>query len=174
MRTLPVLLWLLLAVAARSQNPVAESDFTDLGTVVSEAYARISGPAGVLDTAAVRALFLPEATFTFRRKFKDFENTYPQAVTLNLREYLAMAAENHAHRAFYEEELGRRVQRFHGLAVVWSPYQILLGPEKKLYKRGINVFVLINSNGRWFISHTAWDTESEGHPLPPEDLFPQR
>jgi hypothetical protein len=175
-------LLLLLALAASvgstpllAQRTVIESrgkryDAANLDSLVAATYALISGPADSQrgrDTAAIRQLFWPTARLAFLRPPGAVAQGRPAVGDLSVDDYLGVVARNSRQSAFYERELGRRTQVWNGLASVWSAYEITDSIGGPVVDRGINSLQLIFGNGRWWVLHIAWNSETPASPLPP-------
>ena len=72
--------------------------------------------------------------------------------------------------AFYETELGRRVNQFGNIAQVFSAYQFTLEKGGEVKARGINSIQLIKDQGRWWIANIHWDSETDSEKIPIEYL----
>jgi hypothetical protein len=144
-----------------SQRPVANpADVSSVDAIVKATYTVISGPAGARDWNRFYSLFLPEARMgavSGNGRFNDFT---PE-------QYVRMNSPLFEKQGFYEEELGRTVQEFGGVAQVASAYQFRFAPGGKVEQRGINYITLVKSAGRWWIANLSWQDEEGGLKLPP-------
>ena len=71
-------------------------------------------------------------------------------------------------RSFKEAPLGREIRVFGNVAVAVAACQITEN-ETKL-TRGIEMMLLVKTDGRWQIVSQAWDTEGKSKPIP-KDLL---
>ena len=75
-------------------------------------------------------------------------------------------------KGFYEVEATRRVERYGGVAHVWSTYLSLLEPDGEPFARGINSFQLFHDGERWYVVSIFWQQEDEETPVP-EPYLPE-
>lgn len=140
------------------------SDDDEIGAVIDEMYAMISGPAGPRDWSRQANCFLPEARQV--RTWVD-ENGRPQMLAMGLDEYAANVTPFFADNAFYEVETKRRIDRFGNMAHVWSNYEARTSPAAgDVERRGINSIQLFrHPDLGWRIVHMIWDNERPDNPL---------
>jgi hypothetical protein len=144
-----------------------ESTLSTPEAVVERLYAVISGAAEEeRDWEAFRDLFHPGS-----RLIVAF--THPDGGT-ETREWTPWAFARHAaedyrsHGGFWERETWARIERFGGVAHVWSVFESRRGSqESEPFGRGINSIQLLRSEGRWWISNLVWDLEQPHNPIPP-------
>ena len=129
-----------------------------IGSVIDEMYAMISGPAGPRDWSRQANCFLPEARQV--RTWVD-EAGQPQKLGMSLDEYEANTTPFFAANPFYEIETGRRIDVFGNMAHVWSNYEARRTPdEDPPERRGINSIQLFRDPELgWRIIHMIWDNE---------------
>jgi hypothetical protein len=134
------------------------SDEEEIGAVIDEIYAMISGPAGDRDWSRQANCFLPEARQV--RTFID-EDGRPAMLSMGLEDYARNVAPFFAANAFYEVETSRRIDRFGNMAHVWSAYETRASPDDATPERsGINSIQLFNHPDLgWRIIHMIWDNE---------------
>ena len=139
-------------------------DNAEIGAVIDEMYASISGPAGPRDWSRQANCFLPEARQV--RTWID-EQGRPQMLAMGLDDYAANTTPFFAANPFYEIETKRRIDRFGNMAHVWSHYEARTSPDAAdLERRGINSIQLFNHPEKgWRIIHMIWDNEREGNAL---------
>ncbi len=140
-------------------------DPTDIGAVIGEMYAIISGPAGPRDWSRQRAIFHPEARQI--RTGVD-EHGAPWMKIMSLDEYAENTTPFFAANAFYEVEIARRIDVFGSIAHAWSAYEARTAlDDEKPERRGINSIQLFrDEHGHWRIMAMIWDNEREGVELP--------
>jgi hypothetical protein len=73
-------------------------------------------------------------------------------------------------RGFFEKEIHRASERFGNVAHVWSTYESRDTVDGPVTARGINSLELFWDGKRWWISHSIWDEERPGNPLPKQYL----
>lgn len=140
-------------------------DPTDIGAVIGEMYAIISGPAGPRDWSRQRAIFHPEARQI--RTGVD-EHGAPWMKIMSLDEYAENTTPFFAANAFYEVEIARRIDVFGSIAHAWSAYEARTALDDEMpERRGINSIQLFrDEHGHWRIMAMIWDNEREGVELP--------
>ena len=133
-------------------------DEEQIGRVVDEMYAMISGPAGPRDWSRQRNCFLPEARQV--RTWVD-EQGRPAMLAMTLDEYAANTAPFFAANNFYEIETSRRIDLFGNIAQVWSGYEARNSlDDAEPERRGINSIQLFrHPELGWRIIHMIWDNE---------------
>ena len=134
------------------------NDEEQIGAVIDEMYAMISGPAGPRDWSRQEKCFLPEAR-QVRTSVDD--QGRPQKLSMSLDEYEANTTPFFAANAFYEVETSRRTDVFGNIAHVWSHYEARRSPnDSDVERRGINSIQLFRDADRgWRIIHMIWDNE---------------
>ena len=134
------------------------TDHEQIGAVIDEMYAMISGPAGPRDWSRQLNCFLPEARQV--RTFVD-EQGWPGMLAMGLDDYSANVAPFFMENPFYEVETERRIDLFGNMAHVWSHYEARTSPDAAdVERRGINSIQLFRHPDRgWRIIHMIWDNE---------------
>ena len=136
-------------------------DLKQIGAAVDEMYAMISGPAGPRDWSRQANCFHPEA-----RQIRTFVGPDGRSSMkiMSLDEYARNTTPIFAAQAFYEVEIGRRVDLFGNIAHVWSAYEARISPDDSdPERRGINSIQLFKDPDRgWRIVAMIWDNEREG------------
>jgi hypothetical protein len=129
-----------------------------IGSVIDEMYAMISGPAGPRDWSRQANCFLPEALQV--RTWVD-EQGRPQKLSMTLEEYEANTTPFFDANDFFEVETSRRIDLFGNIAHVWSAYEARRTPdENPPERRGINSIQLFrHPELGWRIIHMIWDNE---------------
>lgn len=141
------------------------ADLAAIGAAVDEMYAMISGPAGPRDWSRQANCFHPEARQI--RTFLDAEGR-PGCTIMGLDDYARDTTPFFMTHAFFEVEIGRRIDLFGNIAHVWSAYEARsalddAAPER----RGINSIQLFRDPELgWRIMAMIWDNEREGLSLP--------
>jgi hypothetical protein len=134
------------------------TDEEEIGAVIDETYAMISGPAGPRDWCRQANCFLPEARQV--RTWVDPDGR-PQKLSMSLDDYAANTTPFFAENAFYEVETSRRIDVFGNIAHVWSGYEARRSPDDSdVERRGINSIQLFRDPDLgWRIIHMIWDNE---------------
>ena len=68
-------------------------------------------------------------------------------------------------QAFFESEVGRRIERYGNIAHVWSEFEMRASPEAEPYSGGFNSISLYFKDNRWWIS--SWSTQYKDPSLEP-------
>jgi len=134
------------------------NDEVEIGAVIDEMYAMISGPAGPRDWSRQENCFLPEARQV--RTWVDEEGRATKK-SMGLDDYSRDTSPFFAANDFYEVEAGRRIDIFGNIAHVWSSYEARRSPDDAdVERRGINSIQLFKDSDRgWRIIHMIWDNE---------------
>jgi hypothetical protein len=134
------------------------SDEGEIGAVIDEMYAMISGPAGPRDWSRQANCFLADA-----RQVRTWVDEQGRAVkkSMSLDEYAENTQPFFEANAFYEVETSRRIDLFGNIAHVWSAYEARRTPdEEPPERRGINSIQLFKDPELgWRIIHMIWDNE---------------
>ena len=139
-----------------------EQDLVQIDAVITEMYAMISGPAGPRDWSRQANCFHPEAR---QIRTAIAAEGRPALTIMGLDDYAANTAPFFAAHAFYEIEIGRRVELFGAIAHAWSAYEArdTLDPGTEPERRGINSIQLTkDAELGWRIIAMIWDNEREG------------
>ncbi len=134
------------------------TDEQQIGAVLDEMYAMISGPAGPRDWSRQANCFLPEAR-QVRTSIDD--QGRPQMKAMGLEDYARDTTPFFAANDFYEVETSRRIDVFGNIAHVWSAYEARTSPDAAaVERRGINSIQLFrHADLGWRIVHMIWDNE---------------
>src|ERR1700754_1056809 len=134
------------------------SDEDEIGAVVDEMYAMISGPAGPRDWSRQWNCCLPEA-----RQVRTWvnEDGRPQMKSMSLEDYERDTTPFFATSPFYEIETGRRIDLFGNMAHVWSAYEARQStahgePERRVIN---SIQLFRHPEQGWRIIHMIWDNE---------------
>ena len=134
------------------------TDEQQIGAVIDEMYAMISGPAGPRDWSGQRNCFLAEATQV--RTWVDDQGR-AQKKAMGLDDYARDTTPFFSANPFYEVETERRIDIFGNIAHVWSAYEARRAPDDASHeRRGINSIQLFRDpDDGWRIIHMIWDNE---------------
>lgn len=133
------------------------NDLDDIGAVIDEMYAMISGPKGPRDWSRQKGVFRADA-----RQIRTGIDAggKPWIKVMSPDEYAADTTPFFAANDFHEVEISREIRIFGNMAHVWSAYQAN-------DRRGINSIQLYReADGRWRIVSMIWDNERPGLELP--------
>lgn len=134
------------------------NDEQQIGAVIDEMYAMISGPAGPRDWSRQRNSFLPEARQV--RTWVD-EQDRPAMKIMGPGDYAENTTPFFAANNFYEIETARRIDVFGNMAHVWSNYEARNSlDDAQPERRGINSIQLFrHPDEGWKIISMIWDNE---------------
>ena len=134
------------------------TDEQEIGAVIDEMYAMISGPAGPRDWSRQKNCFVLEARQV--RTGLD-EQERPAMTAMSVEEYARDTTPFFAANDFYEIETNRRINQFGNIAHVWSAYEARSAQgDAEPERRGINSIQLFRHVDRgWRIVHMIWDNE---------------
>jgi hypothetical protein len=140
-------------------------DLEAIGAAIDEMYAMISGPKGPRDWSRQSNCFHPDARQI--RTWVD-EAGRPAMKMMSVDEYARDTAPYFAANAFYEVEIGRRIDVFGNIAHAWSAYEARSSLEDTApERRGINSIQLFRDPEQgWRIISMIWDNEREGVGVP--------
>ena len=137
------------------------TDEQQIGAVIDEMYAMISGPAGPRDWSRQANCFLPEARQV--RTWVDEEGR-PKKRSMSLDEYSLDTSPFFEANPFFELEKARRIDVFGNIAHVWSHYEARTSTDHpEVERRGVNSIQLFrHPDLGWRILHMIWDNERAG------------
>jgi hypothetical protein len=142
-----------------------EADLAAIGKAIEEMYAMISGPAGPRDWSRQANSFHPDA-----RQMRTWidEDGRSAMKTMSLPDYARETSPYFAANAFYEVEIGCRIDLFGNMAHAWSQYEARRSPDDAdVERRGINSIQLFRDPERgWRIVSMIWDNERDGVSVP--------
>jgi len=147
-----------------ARDPGTHEDDPSLARAIEELYAVISfEEGGDPNWQGLRALFSPHARIT---------RVTPEGTDHMDRDgFVAMTQsllEHGAYTSFYEFEVARRIERFGGIAQVWSGYETRRNRHARAaLGRGVNSIQLIRDGEAWRVLGLLWD---ETHARPDLDF----
>ena len=146
------------------------ADVATIDAIVTALYASISGPAGeARDWDRFRSLFAPGARLI---PLARPANGPPVPRVLSPDDYVQRSGEFLTRYGFTEREIARRVDRFGGIAQVFSTYEgrFQASDAPSTPPRGINSIQLAFDGTRWWVVTVFWDSERADNPIPAEYL----
>lgn len=141
-------------------------DVATLDAIVKALYASISGPAGeARDWNRFRSLFAPGARLIPLARPANGP-VVPRVLTPD--DYVERSGPFLEKYGFTEREVARRVDRFGGIAQVFSTYEgKFQAPDAPgTPPRGINSIQLAYDGSRWWVVTVFWDSERADNPIP--------
>jgi hypothetical protein len=162
----PILLSVSISLAqepAPAAPEAAPADVESIDAILAALYEVISGPAGERNWDRFRSLFAPGGLLVPAAPRPD--GTAPVR-TLGVEDYVRVSGDYFRQNAFYEDEIGRKLDRFGNVANAMSAYASRHTPEGEPFARGVNSITMISDGTRWFVVSIAWDVDREGNPLP--------
>ncbi|WP_340064750.1 hypothetical protein [Ascidiimonas aurantiaca] len=137
--------------------------FTEIDEVITTLYNVISGPPGERDWALFRSLFHEHGTMGAVHVSKEGERDFRYFTTQT---YIDRNGPFFTKNGFFEEELGREIRHYGGVAQVFTAYQFRLREDGEVAQKGINCIQLVYDANRWFITNIVWEAESPENPIP--------
>jgi hypothetical protein len=153
--------------AAPAPEPRKE-DVASMDAILAALYDVISGPAGqARDWNRFRSLFVPGARLIPTGRTPEgvarISVTDPDGYITRSGNALA--------QGFFEKEVARKVDRFGGIAHVFSTYEARRkADDTQLLARGINSIQLFDDGKRWWIVSIYWQAERPDSQIPAEYL----
>ena len=147
----------------RTSSPIKEVVRVDLapsevGTpeaLAASLYAFISGPAGTKrDVDRIRSLFHPQARLIITARHPD-KGAFLRPMELEA--FLTFAVPQWE-KGFFERSTSVSVQKYEGVAQVWSPYEIRLAADGPVLYTGVNALHCAWDNKRWWITHLEFQS----------------
>ncbi len=141
----------------------------EISALIGVLYETICGPAGQeRQWERLRSLFFPGAHMI--RTSVDGNGT-PQAIVMDVEEYIASTSGFFQEQGFFEWEIAQRLDSFGNITHIFSTYEARHDPRETMpFKRGINSIQLFFDGKRWWIMNMLWDNEREDNPLPEQYL----
>jgi hypothetical protein len=166
------------AQLAAQQAPPSErvptpspADVATIDGAVAAIYAAISGPAGQpRDWDRFRSVMHPDARLI---------PTGPTpaggrgANFWTVEDYIARAGAQLEASGFFENEIGRRTDRYGSVVHLMSAYESLRTADGEPFARGVNSFQLFWDGSRWWVMNVFWEQETPENPIP-SDLIGAR
>jgi hypothetical protein len=147
----------------RVPTPAAE-DVATIDGAVAAIYAAISGPAGQpRDWDRFRSVMHPDARLI---------PTGPTptggrgANVWSVEDYIERAGTQLEASGFFENELGRRTDRYGSVVHLMSAYESLRTADGEPFARGVNSFQLFWDGSRWWVMNIFWEQETPQNPIP--------
>lgn len=148
------------AAAAHVPNP---ADVETLDGIMAALYDVISGPAGPRDWDRFRGLFLPGAVMGGAGPARDGVARLRLGTT---DDYVRGSGAYFMENAFFEREVGRKVQTWGPLTQVLTAYETAETAGGPATQRGVNSVTLFNDGKRWWITSITWAGEGPDRPMP--------
>lgn len=169
--TLSPLLISMMMYAQTGQDsiPANQKDVGSVDAIVGALYNVISGPAGEKrNWARLRTLFIPEAKMI---PTTSKPGGLGVKKVLSVEDYIRTSGPFLEKNGFYENEIGRRTERYGQIVHVFSTYESRQKQDDpKPFMRGINSIQLWYDGSRWWIMNVMWENESAGNPIPEKYL----
>ena len=146
-----------------SSNPLKEVVRADLSSgevgtpeaLTASLYAFISGPKDKKrDVEKIRALFHLQARIMVAARHPE---KGPFLRPMDLEAFLSFAVPQWE-KGFFEKGTSVTVQKYEGLAQVWSPYEIRLAEEGPAMFTGLNALQCAWDGKRWWITHLEFQS----------------
>lgn len=148
------------AAAPAAADP---ADVESIDAIIAALYDVISGPAGERDWDRFRSLFAPNATLSPMAPRPDGST---RLTVISPEQYVQWGGGYFLQNAFYEREVGRKLEQFGNVANAMSFYESRNAPEEEPFASGVNTITLLHDGTRWYVLSIAWDEVREGLPSP--------
>jgi len=160
-----ILLLMLIPTLAITQDKDYSAKVATIDTTIETLYSVISGEKGeARNWELFKHLFHKDA------KLIPSGNNRQGVVGvryLSADQYIATSGKWLLENGFFEEEIGRKTDRFGNMAQVFSTYESFRSKsETKPFMRGINSIQLLNDGKRWWIINIYWQGETPQQPIP--------
>jgi hypothetical protein len=160
---------LLVPAAARAQEappPADPADVASIDAIMAAVYDVISGPAGeVRDWDRFRSLFIPGARLI--PTGRPQEGGAVRARVMSPDDYVTSSGPYLEERGFFEDEIGRVVERFGPVVHLMSAYESRnRADDPEPFARGVNSFQLLDDGERWWVVSIYWAQETPDNPIP--------
>lgn len=152
------------ALSAQSAPVARPADVASLDAIIAALYDVISGPAGQRrDWDRMRTLFVPGARLIPTGRRADTATMR----MLTVEEYITGVGPRLEEGGFFEREIGRRTERYGGIAHVFSSYDSRrTAADLAPFARGINSIQAWHDGKRWWIVTIYWESERPDNPIP--------
>lgn len=156
------------AAPAKATPPARKEDVESMDAILGALYNVISGPAGqARDWDRFRSLFTPGARLIPTGRTPEGQ---PRIRVIDPEGYITNSSAA-LQQGFFEKEIARKVDRFGGIAQVFSTYEARrTANDPKPFVRGINSIQLYFDGTRWWIVSVYWEAERPDSPLPAQYL----
>lgn len=146
---------------------VPEPDPEDVATIdgiLAAVYGAISGPAGQpRDWERFRSVMHPQARLMPTGARQDGGGV----VAVNdVETYIQRATPGLEGGGFFENEIGRRTDRYGNVVHLMSAYESLRTADGEPFARGVNSFQLFFDGERWWVMSIFWEQETPATPIP--------
>jgi hypothetical protein len=155
------------APSAPTPEPRKE-DVASMDAILAALYDVISGPAGqARDWNRFRSLFVPGARLIPTGRTPEGV----ARITVSDPDGYITRSGNALAQGFFEKEVARKVDRFGGIAHVFSTYEARRkADDTQVLARGINSIQLFDDGKRWWIVSVYWQAERPDSQIPAEYL----
>lgn len=161
-----ILLISTLAILGCKPQPENNANHKDIIKVVNKTQKIVSIEKGQkIDTAQLRALFIPTARFNVIGE-DEGKNIFQ---TLSLDDFLSSLADEYYSNGYFETGKGHQVEEYNGIAHVMQSFY---GKDSEGEEGwGVNSYQLIFTEGRWLIANMVWTMSPNGKEGIPEKLL---
>ncbi len=149
--------------------PAKPEDVASVDAIIASLYDVISGPAGQKrDWDRMRSLFAPGARLIPMGPRQG--GGYTTRV-MTVEDYIRLAGPSLERDGFFEQEIGRRTERYGNMVHAFSTYDSRRElSDEKPFMRGINSIQAMYDGTRWWIISVLWESERSDNPIPEKYL----
>ena len=150
---------------AGGTHPPDPADVATLDGIMAAVYASISGPAGApREWDRFRSLMLPGARLIPTGVRPDGGVTHQ---VLTPEEFITQSGPSLVQNGFFEDEIGRVVERFGPVVHLMSAYESRRSADDpEPFMRGVNSFQLLHDGDRWWVVTIFWANETDTNRIP--------
>lgn len=148
----------------KSNYKAKEADVKTIDGMIAALYGVISGAKGKKrNWDRFRSLMKPTARMNAVATRANGKQVF---MSMTPEDYIKRNGPYLVGKGFFEEEIGRKTERFGNIAQVFSTYVSRHTKGGKIFMRGINSIQLSYENGRWWLVNILWNSETKDLPIP--------
>lgn len=155
------------ALVAQGQHPSDEHVFQAPETLLPALYSAVSGtPDSPQDWDVVRSFFLADAVFVMRTTRTATSIFSLDGFIQDFQQFMALPAVRQA--GFRERVVRTRPWVYRDMAHVLVLYEAHVPGSPRPPQQGVDSFLLVKRDGRWWIAAITNEIVDAEHPVPPE------
>lgn len=148
----------------KSDYKAQDADVKTIDGMIAALYEVISGAKGEKrNWDRFRSLMKPTTRMNAVATRPDGKQVF---VSMTPEDYIKRNGPYLVGQGFFEEEIGRKTERFGNIAQIFSTYTSRHTKGGKVFMRGINSIQLSYENGRWWLVNILWNSETKELPIP--------
>ncbi|EAY31229.1 phosphoglycerate mutase family protein [Microscilla marina] len=148
----------------KSDYKASDADVKTIDGMIRALYGVISGAKGEKrNWDRFRSLMKPTARMNAVATRANGKQVF---ISMTPEDYIKRNGPYLVGKGFFEEEIGRKTERFGNIAQVFSTYVSRHTKDGAIFMRGINSIQLSYENGRWWLVNILWNSETKAQPIP--------